>query len=389
VYSNLCFTQDSEYNNLIEQVSKLQENGKADEATILLKKLMYQYPEKWFYTSKKLIRLNEGNGKFEDNIKIFTDAHNKGFFYFIHPMMPRYNPYKDLPGFSELSERDLELRDSAINISSTRYIIEIPDSYDPDKSYPVIFIFHGGGSSLSNAKTHWQVPAINMNYIKVYLQSYRHFDSKSFGWGTGDSRLDKEIADIYRQVKENYNIMTDRIYAGGISAGATAAIDISLRNIIPASGIIAWCPDIPYFIRNRNYDDIKNKVARIFISSGESDHFRPRQESMVEILDSLGLNYKYHIESSRGHEYPLNEELNLNQALKFILCRETLVDQEYEDNIYKSIKNNNCRGLAIATGNEDQILFYNYGRAFTDKDDEPHNQLLRSGIQIRAQPCLH
>jgi predicted esterase len=307
-----------DYAKSIELASILEQKGKADAAGKILTDMMDRYPGYWFATSKKLIKLNEHRGLPEENMKIFRQAHASGFFYFIHPGMSEYKPYSDITGFKEVSERDLQLRDSAINLSTTIYEVILPELYDTCTKWPLIFIFHGGGSTIDNAMTHWQAPALNMNYIKVYLQSYRYFDSETFGWGSSDSRLDEEIQDIYKEIDAKYKIDHGKILAGGISAGATAAIDLCLRNVIPATGLIAWCPYIPSFIRNKSYSELKNKHIKIYISAGENDHFRPRQVEMINALHSQGIEFKYIIESARGHEYPGNEELSINEALRFI-----------------------------------------------------------------------
>jgi hypothetical protein len=56
---------------------------------------------------------------------------------------------------------------------------QLPAGCDPMSRYPVIFIFHGGGKSVQSVKDHWQGPVMNKHLIKVYLQSYRHFDNGS------------------------------------------------------------------------------------------------------------------------------------------------------------------------------------------------------------------
>lgn len=316
--NSLCFPQSPDYAKSIELASILEQKGKADDAGKILTDLMDRYPHYWFATSKKLIKLNKDRGLPEENMKIFRQAHASGFFYFIHPDMKEYEPYNDIPGFAEISQRDLQLRDSTLNLSATIYEVIVPSLYDPETRWPVIFIFHGGGSTINNAMIHWQATVLNSNYIKVYLQSYRHFDSETFGWGSGDSRLDEEIRDIYEEIDAKYNIDQSKIIAGGISAGATAAIDLCLRNVIPATGLIAWCPYIPSFLRNKNYSELKNEHIKIYISAGDNDHFRPRQVEMINALHSQGIETRYVIEAARGHEYPGNEELSINEALRFI-----------------------------------------------------------------------
>lgn len=361
-----AISQTCLYEKALNQVQCLQEEGDISRAKNLVSELMDSYPDKWFELSKKMISLNNESALYQENLAIFSDAHKRGYFYFIHPRMSEYKPYLNLPGFDSLSLLDLAMRDEANKKSETTFRVQLPERYDKEKRYPVIYIFHGGGRSAEKAQEHWQVAVLNKNFIKVYLQSYRHFDSETYGWGSGDERLDRDITRIFREIAGQYKVDTGFVLTGGISAGATAAIDISLRGIIPVKGFIAWCPDQPSFIRNNNLSELAVRSVRGYISAGENDYFRPGQELMIRRLDSLGIQTRYEIETGSGHNYPANENISVNKALKFIIDMEKPAGVDIEPKIDDAIKSSLCRGISIATGDEGMTLFYNYGTAFRD-----------------------
>jgi hypothetical protein len=176
---------------------------------------------------------------------------------------------------------------------------------------------------MQSVRDHWQVPALNRNFIKVYLQSYRHFDYNTYGWGTGDPRLDVEVRTIADSVFSQYPVDTTFILTAGISAGATAAIDLTVRSVIPATGFIAICPDVPATLLRNPLPDIPDSNVRGYICAGETDHFRPRQKVLTAILDTMGIITRYVTDPGTGHAYPKNENHYVNEALKFLNDRET------------------------------------------------------------------
>jgi CubicO group peptidase (beta-lactamase class C family) len=345
--------------------------GEIDSARQEALSLLNEYDSNWFDISKYLIRLNSEAGLFTENIQLFAEGHRRGYFYFIHPGMPEYKPYLSLPGFDSVSIADLKLREEANRVSRTLFYVQLPENYDPTARYPLVFIFHGGGRSIQSVRDHWQVTELNRNFIKVYLQSYRHFDYNTFGWGTGDPRLDVEIRTIAEKVLSQYPVDTSVILTAGISAGASAAIDLTLRSVIPATGFIAWCPDVPATLLRKPLPDVPDGHIRGYICAGETDHFRPRQKVLIAILDSMGINTKYVIDPGTGHSYPKNENHQINGALKFIYDQETLVDSDFEAKISGAISSGLCRGLSIAVNENGKTLYYNYGRAFSRGTDSP------------------
>ena len=342
-----------------------------DSARKEVTKLLNECDSNSFDISKYLIRLNSEACYFSENIQLFKEGHRRGFFYFIHPRMPEYKPYLSLPGFETVSSVDLKLREEANRVSRTLFDVQLPAGYDPTARYPVIFIFHGGGKSMQSAWDHWQVPELNRSFIKVYLQSYRHFDYNTYGWGTGDPRLDVEVRTIVDSVFSQYTVDTTVILTAGISAGASAAIDLTVRSVIPATGFIAWCPDVPATLLKYPLPDVTGRNIRGYICAGETDHFRPRQEVLTAILDTMGINTKYVIDPGTGHAYPRNENHHVNEALKFLYDRETLVDSDFEAKISGAISSGLCRGLSIAVNENGNTFYYNYGKAFSHGTDSP------------------
>ena len=211
------------YNELIEKINVYEKNGEFDKALSLIKENRSKFPYYFFDLSKVEIYLNEKLNKYSDNLLIFHEGHKKGFFYFIDERIPKYKPYTDLSEFESISQEDLKLRNEAIRASKIIYEVVLPKNFSTDRNWPLCLIFHGGGSNLDQVKNHWHSPGLDSAYIKIYFQSYRHYDSKTYGWTTGDPRSDEELRKLFGTIVNSYPIDHSNIIAAGISAGGTFA----------------------------------------------------------------------------------------------------------------------------------------------------------------------
>lgn len=275
--------------------------------------------EDWFSWSKEQIAQKEEQGLFEENLLIFREGHSKGYFYFLHPALPGLKPYLDFPGFEELVERDRILYDSALRRSTTLYQVQLPEGFHGEVSYPLFFVFHGGNSNFKRLQGHWNHACLDKNWIKVYLQSYRHFDSGSYTWRSGDPRSDYDLKQIFRELQDDYPVDTSQIVLAGISAGANYAMGMALRGILPVKGLIAFCPGLPGVFRSVFDAEVLNTGIRMYMVGGEHDFYLEQQKSLMEHLDGLGIHYSYVQVKGMGHRYPDDEGKYLQDGLQFLM----------------------------------------------------------------------
>jgi len=318
LFTNSLLSQTLSYDSVLSKIDSLEKNQEYDRALHFINQHLTCFSDHWFELSKEIIYLNKKTGRLADNLEVFNEAHRNGYFYFIHPGMKEYAPYLGMPGFDSISKSDLQLMAEANQVSETKYEIQLPENFQQNKEYPLVLIFHGGGKNIEDAKQHWNGQNLKRNFIKVYLQSYRHFDSKTYGWGNNNERLDKEIKIIFDAIVGNYKVDQSMIFACGISAGASTAIDLSLRAIIPVSGILAICPVIPQILRENKLDFVRNRDLEIYIVAGEKDHFLEQQKQMTQLFEQLNIVYKHVIVKGMGHQYPDNEDVFFDQFLDFL-----------------------------------------------------------------------
>ena len=128
-----------------------------------------------------------------------------------------------------------------------------------------------------------------------------------------------DIKDIYKQIKNEYEVDSLKIIAGGISAGAMAATNIALNNAILLKGLILFCPVKPREMDEMVSAYVKKSDLKVFIVTGENDNMLPVQNEMVDKWNELGIVNKYIILKDSGHQYPDEETKYIDQALDFIL----------------------------------------------------------------------
>jgi predicted esterase len=307
------------FNQLLDSLNQLEQDSLYKKAQALLNLNEKCFQDKWFELSKEKIYLNEKLGNFHENFSVFTSGHEKGYFYLIHPNLPKYKPYLELAGFDSIAKIDLQLRREAITNSKTLFEVELPLNYNSENDYPLILIFHGGGSNFSKVKKHWNSEKLTNEFIKIYLQSYRHYDSDTYGWSSGDARTYSDIIAILNELKPKYPIDTSRIIVAGISAGGTCAIDLAINQIIPITGFLTFCPGIP-----KAYTDdfiIPTPELNIagYIVGGEDDYYLSKQLQLVELLIKATIKNKHTTIPGMGHQYPLNEEKYITEGIEFLL----------------------------------------------------------------------
>jgi predicted esterase len=318
IFGNASSQEDpiSTFYDFESRVNQLEKDGNYREAIQLTQKVWNQFPEQEFVLMKEMIYLNGKTEQYAKNLQLWETGHQKGYFFLLSPRIKKYEPYLKYPQFDELVRTDEALRQTAFENSKTIYEVVLPAEYTQSSKYPLIFIFHGGGSNLDQAKRSWKIfPLLQNDYIMVYLQSYRPMDSNSFGWLSGDERGHRELTECYDEIQNLYSIDTSRIYLSGISAGATMALDVSFKKILAVRGVIAFCPGMP---RNLTTESMITAKPKIYMLGGETDFYLPRQKDLVKLFEKTGVHYIYKIIPGMGHEFPEDYENIVRESLEFI-----------------------------------------------------------------------
>jgi polyhydroxybutyrate depolymerase len=131
-----------------------------------------------------------------------------------------------------------------------RYLLYIPESYDPSVPTPLVITLHGFAQWPANqaAVSRWNKLADEYGFIVVYPAGTRF----PMRWHTGDgSEATKDvtfISDLVDKLSAEYNIDPARIYANGISNGGGMSFLLSckLSERIAAFGSVAGAYNTPW-----------------------------------------------------------------------------------------------------------------------------------------------
>ena len=110
------------------------------------------------------------------------------------------------------------------------YILHLPSSYNPNDSYPLVLVFHGGGGNAENIQetTNFSQKADDENFIVVYPDGTGKLKRRLLTWNCGfccGYALENNIDDIgfirelIEHLQEKYQINPNMIYATGLSNG--------------------------------------------------------------------------------------------------------------------------------------------------------------------------
>jgi polyhydroxybutyrate depolymerase len=139
------------------------------------------------------------------------------------------------------------------NGKQREYILHVPSTYDRSQAHPLVINFHGFGDCASDyAENIGQALGFNStakenNFLVVYPQAAFREKGARY-WEPGDSGKKNIVSnDVYftkqliADVKKNYNVDLNRVYAVGYSNGGMMAYDLACVNkrFIAAIGVMS------------------------------------------------------------------------------------------------------------------------------------------------------
>ncbi len=185
------------------------------------------------------------------------------------------------------------------------YLVHVPKSYDGMSQVPVIFVFHGGGSNTTNVKKTSEFDSLSdkENFIVVYPQGIVDpaNNTNAGTWNTGPFgggySFENDVNDIeffdliLDEIKNNFFINENKIYATGISMGGMISYRLACQR---SNKIAAIAPIAATITLNLDDCDMTNPVSVLHFH-GTSDKFIPffggdSDASLPKIL-VIGGNY--------------------------------------------------------------------------------------------------
>lgn len=187
------------------------------------------------------------------------------------------------------------------------YSLYVPESYQPDRQWPVIICLHGGYGAGDEYIWTWLRPARSRGYI---LLSPKSLDVT---WTMTPNSVDtRSILTMLNEVAAEYSIDRSRLFLTGLSDGGIMTYLLGIERhemftgLAPVAG--ALHPMVDPLLRAKT-----GREVPIFVIHGVHDFIFPvtftRQTN--ELLKTLGYNLKYEELPDWGHAltYSINERL--------------------------------------------------------------------------------
>ena len=304
------------FEEFLVQVNRLETQKDYPAALQLTQDAWEAFPDHEFELMKEQIYLHEKMEAYSKNLSVWAAGHRKGYFFLLDKRMKKYEPYLKWAAFDTLARTDAALRTEAMSRAKTvcRVIHSASHQKKGDRC-GLLLLLHGGGSNLEKAQSRWKIiPSVMDNYIVVLVQSYRHYDSNTFGWLSSDTRGHEEFRQCVQEIMHQFPIDTTRIILGGTSAGGSMALTLALNHTIPVRGVIGFCPGMPQLLPAPS----KTPPIKVFMVGGEEDFYLEKQIEFTHWLDGNKVPYRHLIIPGMGHDFPSEYETLIRQAFEFI-----------------------------------------------------------------------
>jgi predicted esterase len=272
------------------------------------------FPEELGSTTNILAQIYTRVGNFSRATEIWEIGINKGYSYDLNN--PGYqNYYKDNVDFERLAK----IEKSRMDTMHVKYEIVLPIEYNNKKTYPILFVFHGNNRNIEKSKISWNAPIMNKEFITIFLQSYIPSSPTDFKWVPKDDKIKKEFTEIYNKVLKNYPVNESKIIFAGMSAGGKKALDFTLNNYFPVSGLVLNCPVIPENVTDEMITGFAKANKKLGIITGENDFALVGQKTLVNTIDSLSGQTKMFVTKDLGHSFAENFTELLDEYLTWVI----------------------------------------------------------------------
>ncbi len=178
-----------------------------------------------------------------------------------------------------------------------RYLLLIPESYDPARRYPVSVYLHGGvGRPDPGPGGGWwrnTERVTSEDHIAVMPLSTR----ESLWWQASQV---ENLNAILTDLKQTYNVDENRVFVTGVSDGGTGVYFLGFRDTTPWAGFLPFIGYPGVLLNPRVGADgmmhLANLVNKpLFIVNGETDRLYPvrNMAPFLEDFEKLGVDFVF------------------------------------------------------------------------------------------------
>lgn len=186
-----------------------------------------------------------------------------------------------------------------------RYLVRVPEGYDPDRAWPVRFYLHGGISRPDPGEGGGWVRNLDRLSTEDHLLVAPLSWSESPWW---QERQVENLRGILEEVRATWNVDPNRVHVLGVSDGGTGAYFLAFRDPTPWSSFLPFIGS-PSVLLNPGVaadgrmhpGNLKNRP--LFIVNGDRDRLYPVSSVLpwIEAFQALGVDHDFRPQPG-GHD---------------------------------------------------------------------------------------
>ncbi len=195
-----------------------------------------------------------------------------------------------------------------------RYVVVVPENYDPSRRYPVAFYLHGGVSRPDPGPGGgwWRNYDVVMGHDRIAVVPLSW--NESLWW---QSSQVENIRGILSDLKRTYNVDENRVVAFGSSDGGTGVYFLGFRDVTQWASFLPFIGFPGVLLNPGTGTDGLIHIANLtnkplFIVSGETDRLYPARlmTGFLESFEEVGVDFVFTVKPG-GHNtrwWPEEEE---------------------------------------------------------------------------------
>ena len=215
--------------------------------------------------------------------------------------------------FTPKKYRNYSIKTRVTDSLNTSYYLRLPDPYNPQKSYPVLFFLHGAvrGNALSEYQNESILGDWNRYYTKyadanqvimIYPKA-----SRQYNWMTPDDGFFM-IPAMLKEVKKSINVDDDKVFITGHSNGATGSFSYLMKQQSPFAGFYGFNTQPKVYTGGTFIRNIQNR-SFFNVSTDEDYYFPPDANDTLNVMmKKIGADYQDHRYNGWPHWFPQFDE---------------------------------------------------------------------------------
>ena len=218
--------------------------------------------------------------------------------------------------------------------NALKYVTILPEAYSASKSYPLIILLHGYGSTMHDLAS--LAPEIDPHNFVYVCPNAPHPISlgpglTGFAWARlernyieQDKNLTAKLFNVFlEEILAKYQPSSGQILIGGFSQGAMVSYRIGLPKPNLFAGIIALSGRIDDQAAINNHLPPQQRTQKVFIAHGTNDPLISidQAKQSLHFLEAHGYNPNY-FEYDMAHEITSQVLTDLTAWIKQILIEE-------------------------------------------------------------------